>query len=214
MTDLSKTIAPKSDQLNADDLIGGPITINVRDVQGKDDPQQPISIFYDGDNGKPYKPCKSMRRVLVSVWGKDGKAYAGRAMSLYCDPKVKFGGIEVGGIRISHVSHIEKAHTMALTASKSVRKPYTVQPLQHQAPQTQAPDPEAIVRAIQKATDAAQGGTDAFRAWFNSDEGKEVRHLFKDDQAEMDKIKAIASDADDANKPDDPFDEEERDTGF
>ena len=63
MTDLSKTIDPKSDQLNSDDLIAGPITIRITKVSANlSSPEQPISIFFEGDNGKPYKPCKSMRR--------------------------------------------------------------------------------------------------------------------------------------------------------
>ena len=36
---------------------------------------------------------------------------------------------EVGGIRISHLSHIEKALTVALTATRGKRKNFTVQPL-------------------------------------------------------------------------------------
>lgn len=129
MTDLSKTIAPKSDQLNADDLISKPITIKVTKVSGCEDAAQPIAIYFDGDGGKPYKPCKSMRRVLVHTWGDDGNQYPGRSMTLYRDEKVMFGGIAVGGIRISHVSNIDKEVTMALTASRASRKPYTVKPL-------------------------------------------------------------------------------------
>jgi hypothetical protein len=126
---LTPTIAPKSDQLNADDLITGAKTIRIRDIKGNSDPQQPVSIYFDGDDNKPYKPCKSMRRLLVAVWGADGKAYIGRSLTLYRDDNVVFGGIQVGGIRISHVSHIDKAHTVALTASRTSRKPYTVEPL-------------------------------------------------------------------------------------
>jgi hypothetical protein len=129
MTDLAKTIAPKSDQLNADDLIAGPITITITGVRGNDDADQPVSVGFDGDGGKPYKPCKSMRRVMVHCWGPDGKAYAGRRMTLYRDEKVMFGGIQVGGIRISHMSHIERDMTMALTATRAKRTPYTVKPL-------------------------------------------------------------------------------------
>ena len=127
--DLSKTIAPKSDQLNADDLIARSMTIKITNVTGKDGDAQPISIFFEGDNGKPYKPCKSMRRVLVMVWGDQGKEYIGRSMTIYRDPAVVFGGIAVGGIRITHMSHIDKEITMSLTASKQSRKPYTVKPL-------------------------------------------------------------------------------------
>lgn len=131
MTDLSLTIAPKSDQLNADDLIAGPITIRITKVSANpSSAEQPIAINFEGDNGKPYLPCKSMRRVLVHVWGKDGATYAGRSMTLYRDPKVLFGGLAVGGIRISHMSHLDSDVTMALTATRQSKKPYTVHPLQ------------------------------------------------------------------------------------
>lgn len=129
MIDLAKTIAPKSDQLNADDLIAGPITITITSVRGSDDPDQPVAMHFEGDNRKPYKPCKSMRRVMVHCWGADGTAYAGRRMTLYRDDKVQFGGIQVGGIRISHMSHIDREVTMALTATRAKRTPYTVKPL-------------------------------------------------------------------------------------
>jgi len=129
MIDMDKTIVPKSDQMNADDLIGGKtITITVTKVSGAEG-EQPIAIHYEGDKGKPYKPGKSMRRVLRQVWGRDGHAYVGRSMTLYRDPDVKFGGIAVGGIRISHMSHIDGPVTMPLTATKGSKKLFTVQPL-------------------------------------------------------------------------------------
>jgi hypothetical protein len=129
MIDMKKTIVPKSDQLNADDLIGGAITITITKVSmvGGD---QPIAISYEGDNGKPWKPCKGMRRMMVLLWGGDGSVYAGRSMTLFRNEKVKFGGFEVGGIQISHMSHISEAVTVALTASKASRKPFTVRPLE------------------------------------------------------------------------------------
>lgn len=122
--------APKSDQLNADDLIGGPRTITVTGVRANEgSAEQPVSISFEGDDNKPYKPCKSMRRVMVHVWGAQARNYVGRSMTLYCDPGVQFGGMKVGGIRISHMSHIDKPQVMALTATRAKRAPYTVQPL-------------------------------------------------------------------------------------
>ena len=130
MTDLSKTIEPKSDQINADDLIAGPKNIKITKVSAcPGSAEQPIAIYFEGDNGKPYKPCKSMRRVLVNIWGADGGEYVGRSMTLYRDDKVVFGGLAVGGIRISHVSNIDRDVTLVLTASKASRKPFVVQPL-------------------------------------------------------------------------------------
>lgn len=126
--DVSKTIAPKSDQLNADDLIAGPMTITVSQVRGVDG-DQPIAVSFEGDNGKPYKPCKSMRRVLVHAWGKEGREYVGKRMTIYCDQEVAFGGVKVGGIRISHMSHIDRPMVIPLTVTRAKRSPYEVKPL-------------------------------------------------------------------------------------
>ena len=128
MIDISKTVAPKSDQLNADDLIAGPRTIVVTAVKLVAE-DQPVAIHFAGDDNKPYKPCKSMRRVLVRAWGADAAQYAGRSMTLYLDETVRFGGAAVGGIRISHLSDISGPLTMALTATRAVKKAFTVKPL-------------------------------------------------------------------------------------
>jgi hypothetical protein len=129
MNSIMKTIEPKSDQKNFDDFTDGkPLTIKVTKVDvGTGD--QPVTIHYENDQGKPYKPGKSMRRVLVHCWGSDANKYVGRSMTLYGDPNVVFGGVKVGGIRISHLSDIDGEMTMALTASRASRKPYTVRPL-------------------------------------------------------------------------------------
>ena len=131
--DMKQAIVPKSDQLNADDLLSGPITVKITGVSVKGGQEQPVSISYEGDNGKPYKPCKSMCRVLVTAWGADSSLYVGRSLTLYCDPKVKWGGMEVGGIRISHMTNIEDTMTMALTVTRANKKPFIVNPLVNQA---------------------------------------------------------------------------------
>lgn len=175
MIDVSKTIAPKSDQLNADDLIASPMTIRVTKVSLLAG-DMPIAISFEGDNGKPYKPCKSMRRVLVQIWGKDGNLYIGRSMTLYRDEKVVFGGQAVGGIRISHMSDISEAKTIALTASKAKRLPYTVQPLKtEQKPQIN-PDLK------QQGDEAAKTGSAGYTAWLNSlkpEEKNPLREMHK-----------------------------------
>lgn len=158
--DMMQTIAPKSDQMNADDLLGGhTITIKVTTVSLLAG-DQPVAIHYDGDNGKPYKPCKSMRRVLVSVWGNQSQAYVGRSMTLYCDPKVTWGGAAVGGIRISHMSDMKEPMTMALTATKATRKPYTVNPLKTVAG-TPATSPELVNAGLL----SAQAGIETYTDW-------------------------------------------------
>jgi len=126
--DMSKTVDPKSDQLNTDDLIAGPRTIKIERVTASSTPEQPVSVHYEGDGGKPWKPCKSMRRVLLALWGSKGSGYVGKRVTLYRDDTVKFGGIEVGGIRISHAD-IDADVTIALTESRAKRKPTVIRKL-------------------------------------------------------------------------------------
>jgi hypothetical protein len=129
MNDMTAVITPKSDQLNSDDLIAGPMTITITGVSIRPGGEQPVAISFTGDNNKPWKPCKSMSRLLVACWGPDASKYVGRSATLYREPTVKWAGIEVGGIRVSHLSDIDGKITMALTATKGSRKPYTVHPL-------------------------------------------------------------------------------------
>lgn len=165
---MADVIIPKSDQWNADDFVAGPITFTIRDVHIRGGQEQPVNILLDGSD-KAYRPCKSMSRVLVAVWGPDAKQYVGRSLTLYRDPSVKWAGMEVGGIRISHMTHMERPMTMALTATKGSRKPYTVQPLvaevkpiakrqtaeewaaEHLAAINAAPDEDALDAVIAKA---------------------------------------------------------------
>jgi hypothetical protein len=135
MSDMSKVIVPKSDQINADDLLAGPQTIRITSVKVSPGTEQPVSIYFEGSD-KAYRCCKSMARVLVTAWGADSAKYVGRSMTLYCDPKVKWGGMEVGGIRISHMSDIAKPITLALTMTRANKKPFTVQPLSRPAGNT------------------------------------------------------------------------------
>jgi hypothetical protein len=190
MNDLSKTIAPKSDQLNADDLITGPITIKVTKVKAETSSEiQPVSINFEGDNGKPYKPCKSMRRVLVRIWGADGNAYAGRSMTLFLDPEVKFGGIAVGGIRISHMSGMKAEVILALTASKASRKPFRVQPLQvkEAAPDMLPVDKENIADIAM--TEATTGGV-AYVHWWKQQPRPVQAYLVESGEHEKCKVAA------------------------
>jgi hypothetical protein len=130
--DLRPTIVPKSDQLNAEQLLGTSMAITVTRVDVSASPEQPVTIHYEGENGRPFKPCKTMRKLLVFAWGENGNHWAGRSMQLFCDPSVKFGGDEVGGIRISHLSHIDKALKVSLTATRGKKTLYTVARLELQ----------------------------------------------------------------------------------
>jgi len=124
--EVRKSIVPKSDQLNADDLATGPITVTIQKVR-RGDREQPIVIDIEGH--RPYKPCKTMRRVLIAAFTDDAKAWVGKRMTLYCDPEVTWAGVKVGGIRISHLSGLPEPKTFLLTKTRGKRAEVTVFPL-------------------------------------------------------------------------------------
>lgn len=183
MSDMTAVIVPKSDQISADTLISGDMVIHITGVKVTPGQEQPVSMTFEGSS-LVYRPCKSMARVMVAAWGPDSATYVGRSLQLYRDPTVKWGGMEVGGIRIRAMTHMpgDRPMTMALTATKGQRKPYVVQPLvvQKAAPPKQAaPDdglpPLDAATALRMAEAEARKGTDHFRAWFNTDAGKDCR---------------------------------------
>lgn len=127
--DITQTTEPKSDQQNFDDYIAGPRTVTVSEVK-KGSAEQPVEIHLVEYPGRPFKPSKSMRRVLLACWGPEAADYKGRTMALYGDPTVRFGGQEVGGIRIAALSDIDEPKTISLTVTRGKRAPFTVEPLQ------------------------------------------------------------------------------------
>lgn len=139
MSWIEKTIAPKSDQLNAEDLLTGPITVTVKSVR-QGSAEQPAIIEIDGGR-QPYKPCKTMRRVLIACWTSDVDSWTGRRMTLFCDPTVKWAGEEIGGIRISHLSHIDGEKILKLSESKGKRKGVRILPLKSEKKPEQIDDP-------------------------------------------------------------------------
>lgn len=149
--DIGDTILAKSDQVNAVDL-AVPVTVTVEgvDVVGGD---QPVNIHLREFPGKAYRPSKSMRRVLVKLWGPKSADYAGRRLTIYNDPSVTWAGKAVGGIRISHASHIDKPVTMSLALAKGKLAPFTVQPLPDAPPQYAEPQPVPQFETVDEARD-------------------------------------------------------------
>ena len=168
MTDISHTTLAKSTQQNADDYISGPRTITVTKVELTESADQPVAVFFKGDDGKPYLPCKTCRRVMVRVWGPNASAYVGRSMTIYRDDKVQFGGLAVGGIRISHMSHIDEPVTVTLQATRGKKAPVTVKPLQTPTKPTQT---KSTAPASSEPADPSAPLTDDLRDWADTLEG-------------------------------------------
>jgi hypothetical protein len=163
--DLTQSIEPRSDQINSDDLITGPITYTIREVIGGR-AESPFD-FMLVETDRAYRPSKTMRRVIVAGWGPEASAYAGRRLTIYREPSIKFGGQTVGGIRISAMSHLEKRVEVMLQTSRGKREKFVVEPLPELTPAERlaslraewkdaTPERKAEIEAESKAL---QGGT-------------------------------------------------------
>ena len=132
-TDVSFALEAKSDQLNAVDIQGAEPVIHIREVVVRRT-EQPIAIYFEGDNGRPWKPSKGMARILAAAWGRDSGQWAGKHAQIYFEPSVKYAGKEVGGIRIRALSDIPAAGlNCTLTINSKQREPYHVPLLEVQA---------------------------------------------------------------------------------
>lgn len=136
--DITKTVEPRSDQLNYDDVQTHNLVITITEVKAGP-PDQPVHLHNAEFPGRPYKPGKSMRRVLIAAWGAEASVWVGRRIELFGDPSIRFGKEAVGGIRIRAMSHLSAPLTVALTVTRGKREPFTVQPL------PDAPAVEAVV---------------------------------------------------------------------
>lgn len=126
MTDVGFALEARSDQLNAVDIMGTDLIIRIRDVKvTKGD--QPVSVYFDGDHNRPWKPSKGMLRILAGAWGRDSSAWVGKYAKLYFEPSVMYAGKPVGGIRIRALSDIDsRGLSFALTINRQKREPYHV----------------------------------------------------------------------------------------
>lgn len=128
MTDITFAMEAKSDQLNAADIIGADRVIRIRDVIVKKT-DQPITIYFDDDNNRPWKPCKGMIRIIAECWGVKSEEWIGKSIKIFRNPDVIYGGEKVGGIQIRAIEGLEKptAFTVALNRKKRIK--LTISPL-------------------------------------------------------------------------------------
>lgn len=163
--DLTQSIVPRSDQLNSDDLLSGPVIVTITEVKAGN-PEQPVEVHTAEFPGRPYKPSKSMRRVLVQAWGAEANTYTGRRLELFRNPEIMFGREKVGGIEISKMSDIPKRLTASLMVTRGKRKAFHVDPLPDVKPapkQAANTIPADVIANTDKAL--AEGTIDQYLAW-------------------------------------------------
>ena len=150
--DMTKSIEPRSDQLNAEDLLSGPRTFTIADVREGSAEQRARVFLAEGPEGRPWIPNVTMCRLMVLGWGQESDDWHGKRVTLYRDPDVRFGRDQPGGIRISHMSGIRKPLTANLTVTRGKREPYRVEPLTDDAPPAKVPGPmDRLVWAMNAA---------------------------------------------------------------
>jgi hypothetical protein len=153
------TAEPRSDQWNADDFTSGPRTFTIAGV--KDGiAEQKYDIALEGE-ARAWRPPLTTLRVLLAAWGDDSNVWVGRRVTLYQDPTVRFGKEVLGGVRISHLSHIDKPRNFKVTTTRGKRETVTVQPLPD-APKASPTTP----RDWRKEAAALVGNVDGLRALY------------------------------------------------
>jgi hypothetical protein len=149
-------IKKNTDQLNFEDFLGGVTRIvTIAKVEkGRKEGQYDIAI--EGDD-RYWRPPPTVLKQLVSAWTDEADTWVGRQALLYGDPDVMMAGQVVGGIRVSHVSHIDGPVTESLSVTRGKRRPHTLHPLPD--PPKSAPKPPTLQARLTAAL-AARGITE------------------------------------------------------
>jgi hypothetical protein len=141
--DITESLAPTSDQLDAIELVSGPRTFVVESVSAGT-AEQPVQVKLV-DFPRVWRPSKGMRRVLAAGWGVDASKWAGRSVTLFFDPDVSFGKDKPGGTRISHMSDLPGGERLSvpLLVSRGKSAMFTVDPLTEPARSATTSEPTA-----------------------------------------------------------------------
>lgn len=162
MSDMARYCEAKSDQLNNVDLISGKRIIKINKVKVTNTGKQDCTIWYDGDNGKPWKPCKTMARILMEAWGENIQNYVGKYVELFRDPEVLYGGKKEGGIRISGLSDIKSEFETVVRISRQQTKPVMITKIV--PPREDMP----LADLTEAGKTASSHGTEHYKTWFTS----------------------------------------------
>ena len=131
-----------------------------------------------------------MLRILMATWGEETELWRGHRVTLFLDPEVMFGGDKVGGIRISHLSHLDKPLLTKVTKKRGRKENFTVQPLTEPAQPSgnsgQLPEPTR--EQIAACTDLGELRT----MWANA--GPERRKDIEARKAEIDTTAPVEGD--------------------
>jgi hypothetical protein len=136
--ELQKSAEAKSDQIDADDMIGN-ITMDVTiEAVKRGTSEQPIQLVLK-ETEKFYRPNKTFRRALIGCFGDEPANWVGQRLRLARDPNVMWGGVKVGGVIVSHAS-IEAPMVFMLQAKRGKKSAVSIDvipPIQKPTPMPQ-----------------------------------------------------------------------------
>ena len=137
--DITDALAPASDQLDAVELAEPrTFTIDTGSRLGKRENRTVAEIRLVGFD-RVWRPSKGMLDLLAACWGTDGSKWVGHRVTVYNDRSVSFGKEKTGGVRISHLSHIDGPRDVQIRANGAGRmQSWHVEPLTEPASPTAA----------------------------------------------------------------------------
>lgn len=151
--ELQKSAEAKSDQIDADDMIGN-ITMDVTiEAVKRGTSEQPIQLVLK-ETEKFYRPNKTFRRALIGCFGDEPANWVGQRLRLARDPNVMWGGVKVGGVIVSHAS-IEAPMVFMLQAKRGKKSAVSIDvipPIQKPVPM-----PAKVKEAAAALTKPARG---------------------------------------------------------
>jgi hypothetical protein len=123
----------KSDRLNYENFIMGAKEFKISKLAKKTDQGKArLLIYFEGHEATPYWPSLGMIKCLSSPdgWGESPfSEWIGRSMTLFGEPTVVYAGKEIGGIQISHISHIKTEYSTKITLRRGMRIDFTIEPI-------------------------------------------------------------------------------------
>ena len=139
--ELQQCAAAKSDQIDADNLIGGiTMDVTIKAVQRGPSNEQPLQLVLE-ETDKFYRPSKTYRRALIGCFGDEPSNWIGKRLRLVRNPDTMFGGVKVGGVEVSHAS-IEAPMVFMLQAKRGKKSAVSIDVIP--APQKPTPMPQEV----------------------------------------------------------------------
>lgn len=130
MTDIAHTLLAKSDQLNAADIMGTEKILTITGVDVKQSGDQPVVIHYADEQGRPWKPCLTVRRILSQLWTTESEKWVGQSVAVHRDPTVKWAGEPHGGIRPHAATGLDATVIVKLKEERGGKpKAFEIKPL-------------------------------------------------------------------------------------